>query len=62
MPKDLHDALRTLAFATDKSVNEVAIRAIADFLAARGHQETVRTHLKRAQEQYRVALDKLADM
>ena len=62
VPKDVYDALRTYAYATDSSINEVVLRALADFLASQGRQEEVDSFLKGARKQYRVALDKLADM
>lgn len=62
VPKDAYDALRTYAYATDNSINEVVLRALADFLASRGRQEEVDSFLEGARDQYRVALDKLADL
>lgn len=62
VPKDVYDALRTSAYATDSTINEAVLRAIVDFLAARGRQEEVDAFLKGARKQYRVALDKLAEL
>lgn len=62
VPKDVYDALRTYAYATDSTINDAVLRAIVDFLAARGRQEEVDAFLKGARKQYRVALDKLADL
>lgn len=62
VPKDIHDALRTTAFATDVSINELVLRAIRDFLGNEAHRRKVEGFLKKAQGQYRVALDKLADL
>lgn len=62
IPKDVYDALRTYAYATESSINEAVIRALADFLASRGRQDEVDAFLKDARKQYRVALDKLADL
>lgn len=62
VPKDVYDALRTYAYATDSTINDAVFRAIVDFLAARGRQEDVDAFLKGARKQYRVALDKLADL
>lgn len=62
VPKDIYNALRTYAYATDSSINEAVLRALADFLASRGRQEEVDSFLKDARKQYRVALDKLADL
>jgi predicted transcriptional regulator len=62
VPKEIHEALRTLAFATGTSINDIVLMAIADHLGSRGHRDAVEGFLRRAQEQYRVALDKLADL
>ena len=62
IPKDVYDALRTYAYATDSSINEAVLRALADFLASQGRQEEVDAFLKGARKKYRVALDKLADL
>lgn len=62
IPKDVYDALRTYAYATESSINEAVLRALADFLASRGRQDEVDAFLKDARKQYRVALDKLADL
>ena len=62
MPQEVHGALRTMAFATDKSMNELALSAFREFLGAQAHRETVEGLLSKIQDQYRVALDKLADL
>jgi hypothetical protein len=62
VPRDVYDALRTYAYATDSTINDAVLRAVVDFLAARGRQEEVDAFLKGARKQYRVALDKLADL
>ncbi|CAN5116571.1 hypothetical protein BH20ACT24_BH20ACT24_20930 [soil metagenome] len=62
VPKEVHEALRTLSFATGTSINDLALRALGDFLAEKGHREAVKSFLGKAQEQYRVALDKLRDL
>lgn len=60
VPKDAYEAMRTFAFATNCSVNDLAVRAIYSFLATEGRHEQVDAILKKATIQYRVALDKLA--
>ncbi len=62
VPRDVHDALRTLSFATGASINDLVLRAIGDFLADEGHRDAVEGFLTKAQAQYRDALDKLADL
>jgi len=62
MSKDEYEALRTFAFVTDSSINEVARRALREFLVTQGRGEEFDALLKKARTQYRVALDKLADL
>lgn len=62
LPADVHDALRTCAFVMDTSVNDLIVRATMNFLTEEGHRQAVEGHLRRAQQQYRIALDKLAGM
>jgi predicted transcriptional regulator len=62
VPKDLHEALRTLAFVQKTTINDIVIRSVADYMGSEGHQKAVEGLLGRAQEKWRVALDKLADM
>lgn len=57
-----YEALRTFAFVTGASINEVARRALRDFLVAQGRREEFDALLAKAHKQYRVALDKLADL
>lgn len=62
VPVEVHEALRTLAMATDRSLNEVVLGAVRNYLAEKGHREAVTAFLREAQDQYRVALDKLASL
>jgi hypothetical protein len=62
VPKDVHEALRTLAFATDSKINDIVVRAIRDYLSDAGHRKAVEALAGKAMKQYRVALDKLADL
>jgi hypothetical protein len=43
------------------SINDIAVRAISDYVADQGRQDAVGTLLEEARGRYRVALDKLAD-
>jgi hypothetical protein len=61
-PRDVHEALRTLSLATGKPINELVLSAVRDFLGSAGHREAVDSFLVQARDQYRVALDKLADL
>lgn len=62
VPKDLHEAIRTLAFAQRTTINAVVLRALADYMGSEGHREAVEGYLRRARVKWRVTLDKLADM
>lgn len=62
LSQDEYEALRTFAFVTDSSINEVARRALREFLVTKGREEEFDVLLKKARLQYRVALDKLADL
>jgi NRPS condensation-like uncharacterized protein len=62
MPKDEHEALRSYAFATGASMNDIVLRAIREFLASSGRREEFDALLTKARKQYRLALDKLADL
>jgi predicted transcriptional regulator len=62
VPREVHEALRTLSFATDTSVNELILRAVRDYLSEEGHRAAVDGFLAQARDRYKVALDKLADL
>ena len=62
VPREVYEAVKTFAFATDASINDVFLRAVHSFLTSEGRQEQVEGLLDRARGQYRVALDKLADL
>ncbi len=62
MPKDVHDALRTLSLATDTSMNDLVLRAVRDYLASKKHREAVSNFLSEAQKQYRVTVNRLAGL
>ena len=38
MPRELHEALRTLSLATDRSMNEIVTGALRNHLAEEGHR------------------------
>ena len=62
LPRELHEALQILGLATDRSLNDLTVGALRTYLADAGHQEAVKTFFKEAQNTYRVALDKLAEL
>ncbi len=62
IPKDMHDSLRTLAFATDASMNDIVVDALRAHLAQKRHRDAVANFLSEAQKQYRVAVNRLAGL
>jgi hypothetical protein len=62
VPREVHEALKTLSVATGVSVNEITLSALGDYLAGEGHRQAVEAFFDEARETYRVALDKLADL
>jgi hypothetical protein len=61
LPRDVYEGLRALSFATDTSINELVLRAVGNYMKG-GHRELVDDAATRVREQYRVALDRLADL
>ena len=62
LPRELHEALQILGLATDRSLNDLTVGALRTYLADKGHRDAVQVFFKEAQDTYRVALDKLADL
>lgn len=62
MPRDVYEGLRALSFATETSINELVLRGVRNYMSQEGHRELVEAAATRVREQYRVALDKLADL
>jgi hypothetical protein len=61
VPEDLHEQLLTYKFFTGKSVNEVAVSCLGEFIAGAGADEMVAAMGDRARVDYALALAKLAD-
>jgi len=62
VPREEYQALKSFAQLTGASINDVGLRAIREFLAGEARQDEFEAVLQEARAQYRVALDKLADM
>lgn len=62
VPGEIHEGLRTMAFATGTSINDLVLRALRDYMADAGRREEVAAYIREAQQQFRVALDKLKDL
>lgn len=61
MPLEVYEGLRALSFATDTSINELVLRAVGNHMTDESHRELVEAAATRVREQYRVALEKLAE-
>jgi hypothetical protein len=61
LPEDEHNALRLFAFLSGCSLNEAVRMAIREFLRSK-EVELFEKGIDRLRTQYRVALDKLADL
>lgn len=59
---DEHTAVRAFAAATGTSANEVIRRAIREFVTGPARREEFEAVLSETMDQYKVALDKLADL
>jgi hypothetical protein len=62
VPRDVHDALKTLSMATGRPVNEIVQSALGEYLAGDGHRQAVEAFVHEALDTYKTALDKLADL
>jgi len=62
LTKEEHTAVKTFASVTGSSANDVVRRAIREFLAGPARREEFDAVVSETVEQYRVALDKLADL
>lgn len=60
LPPDVHDQLRTFAFYTRRSVNELMTELAREFLTGRGRDELMAAVADRGRAEHREALDKLA--
>ena len=60
--RELHDAMKTLSLATGKSMNDIVQAALREHLAGDARRRTVDAFFDEARDNYRVALEKLADL
>jgi hypothetical protein len=61
MPDEVYNALKGVAYFTGRSMNEIVVAAVTEFLrsSASGELDEI---VARAQEDYRQVLDQLADL
>jgi len=62
LPRDVGEAMGTLAFATGEPVDEHVLHALRDYLDECGHRAAVTGFTARARERFRPALDELKDL
>jgi hypothetical protein len=62
LPADMHQELKTLAFFTGRSINDIITGLVAEHLAGPGRQLIEHGMTMRARTNYKDALDKLAEM
>lgn len=60
LPVEEHQALRLFCATTGRSMNDVLVASLRDYLADAGRKQEFAANLQRLQEEYRIALDKLA--
>ena len=60
MSADDHRALRVFASLTERSMNDVVVSAVREYLTGAGRQEALDAAVERVQSDYREALDKLS--
>jgi hypothetical protein len=61
LPEDEHEGLKIMANVTGKSMNDLVVRAVQEFLAGSGRREEFEAILAKVSDRHRLVLDKLAD-
>lgn len=61
MPAEDHAALRSLAFLSGRSMNDIVCSVLHEYLKNEGREQLVDSSIRAGQESMRVLLDKLAD-
>jgi predicted HicB family RNase H-like nuclease len=62
MPQEVHEGLRTFSQLCGKSMNDIAVQALREYLTVHGRDVEVDRLMHEALDRHRVALDKLADL
>jgi hypothetical protein len=62
LPADLHEQLRAYKYFTGRSINDLAVDLIRDYLAGPGRSEINRGMTERTKAMYGDALTKLAEL
>jgi plasmid stability protein len=62
LPAEEHEALRVMAAVTGKSMNELVVRAVREFMAGAGRRDEFEAAVSQVTTRYRTVLDKLGHM
>ena len=62
MPAEEHQTLRIMSATTGRSMNDLVVRAVRQFLAGAGRDEEFEAASAKVGERYRSVLDKLGHM
>lgn len=62
MPEDLYNALKGASFYTGRSMNEILVTALTEYLRTSLQDEAVAAIVRRAQDDYQAVFEKLADL
>jgi predicted HicB family RNase H-like nuclease len=62
MPQEVHEGLRTFSQLCGKSMNDIAVQALREYLTVHGRDVEVDRLMHEALDRHRVTLDKLADL
>jgi hypothetical protein len=60
LPKPTYDALKTTAFFTERSMNDIVTVALQQYLDTEGRAALLAASVQKARTRYRDVLDKLA--
>lgn len=60
LPKQTYDALKTAAFFTERSMNEIVTAALEQYLDTEGRTALLAASVKKTRTRYRDVLDRLA--
>ena len=62
LPSDMYQAVKAVAFATDRTVTDVIRDSVTSYLSDEGRRQEFQALLDASRSRYRLALDKLADL
>jgi predicted DNA-binding protein len=62
LPAPVYNRVKNLSFFTDRSMNEIIVAAVSDYLDRTGDQVQLEAMANRVRSEYRTVLDKLRDL